>query len=399
MKSRNWRSGFGHACAAISLFGCGLNAQNPPAKVPLLVVLDGAEAEQWRAWSAERGWRVLAASAVAEKSIDLRILALQGSVAATLRDSGIDPERVYLAGRGDFAAAAFYVAARVPDLWTAVAVIGGSPQPAIDSERFFAVNFTQLPLLWVGAPGDEKVAAKLKSAGVNLEYRAAGGTTPTNVLDWLAAHHRDRFPDEVDCETTSPQFSSCYWVQMTKFDAAARNDVLPTTRLQPGSRATLDLGGFSYAPEDKGPGVLVNGLAEKYNGPLRLNDRIVAMAGKPLQDAAELARILEAATEDKAVVVTVQRGKDRVRIETRILVPQRQEVISARVQAKYLPEEREIEVISRTASELRVMVPEAWVGATLNWNGTAVARVDSPGCWQLVLDKQLLQSATRCPQH
>ena len=398
MKSRNWRSGFVRACAAISLFACSLNAQKPPAKVPLLVVLDGTEAEQWRAWSAERGWRVLAAPPVAEKSIDLRILALQGSVAATLKDSGIDSERVYLAGRGDFAALAFYVAARVPDLWTAVAVIGGSPQPAIDSERFFGINFSHLPLLWVGAPGDEKVAAKLKDAGVSLEYRAAAGATPANVLDWLASHHRDRFPDEIDCETTSPQFSSCYWVQMTKFDASARNDVLPTTRLQPSSRATLDLGGFSYAPEDKGPGALVNGLAEKYNGPLKLNDRIVAVAGKPLQDGTELTKLLEAATEDKPVVVTVQRGKERIRLETRILVPQRQEVISARVQAKYLPEEKQIEVISRTASELRVTVPEAWVGATLNWNGTAVAKVDSPGCWQLVLDKQLLQSATRCPQ-
>lgn len=397
MRLRSWSGEFVRACAAISLLAYSLRAQTPSAKVPLVVVLDGAETEQWRAWSADRGWRVVTAPVVAGKSVDARILALQGAVEAALKDASADPARVYLAGRGESAAAVFYTAARVPDLWTAAVAIGGSPQPAIDTDRFFAVNFSQAPVLWLGAAaGDDAVAAKLTSADVNLEFRPASGATPAAVLDWLAKHRRDPFPAEVDCETTSPQFASCYWIRMTKFDPTARNDVLPSTRIQPGSRATLDLGGFGYSRDDKGPGVLVNWLPDKYSGSLKLNDRISAIGGKPLKDATELEQLLESTVEEKPVVVSVQRGKDRVRLETRIVLPRREEVVTARVQGKFLPEEKEIQVVSRTVTELRVTIPEAWAGAALSWNGTPLVKVEAAGCWVLTLDKQL-QSAKPCP--
>ena len=372
------------------------SAQVPaPEKPPLLVLLDAADAEQWRAWAAPYGWRVLAPPAAADKSVDARILALAAAVNTALADA--DRDRVYLAGRGDAASAVFYVASRLPDLWTAAVALGGSPQSAIDTTRLFAVNFTLLPVLWLSeGAGDQALAEKLKSAGVNLEWRKAAGATPASVLDWLASKRREDIPAEVDCETSSPQFASCYWLRMTRFDSGARNDVLPSTRVQPGSGAMLDLGGFGFNRDAAGPGVLVSWLPEKYSGPLKLNDRIVAVGGKPIVDAREYMETMEKTVEEKEVVVMVERSGNRIRLETRIVLPKREETVTARVQGKYLPEEKEIQIVSRAVTELRVTVPEAWAGAMLDWNGTPVGKAERPGCWLLVEEKQL-QSVRPCP--
>jgi hypothetical protein len=359
------------------------------------VVLDAADVEQWRAWTASRGWRVMAPPEASDKNVDQRVLALVAAVNAAL--PGADRTRVYLAGRGEAASAVFYVASRVPDLWTAAVALGGSPQPAIDTTRFFAGNFTLLPALWISAgDGDQALAEKLKSGGMNLEWRPAAGATPASVLDWLASKRRDEIPAEIDCETTSPQFASCFWIRMTKFDTAARNDVLPSTRAQPGSGAMLDLGGFGFNRNDPGPGVLVTWLPDKYAGPLKMNDRIVALGGKAIANPREYAEMMDKTVEEKEVVVMVQRGGDRVRLETRIILPKREQAFTARVQGKYLAEEKEIQILSRTVTELRLTVPEAWVGSMIDWNGTPVARADHGGCWLLVEEKQL-QSAKACP--
>jgi hypothetical protein len=227
-------------------------------------------------------------------------------------------------------------------------------------------------------------------------YGPAPGATSETVLGWLEAKQRDPYPASVDCETTSPQFESCYWIRMTKFDAAARNDVLPVSRVQPGSGAVLDLGGFGFQRDDPGPGVEITWLPEKYSGPLKLKDRIVALGGRPLANAREYMEIMEKTVEERPVVASVQRGNDRLRLETRIVLPKRDETVTARVQGKYLPEEKEIQILSRTATELRVTVPDAWAGGTLSWNGTPLAKVEHGGCWLLVEEKQL-QSAKPCP--
>src|SRR5262249_33677582 len=116
MRSRSWLNGSVHACAAISLVVHGLAGevampqpptqrgaaagsptkqgdrpvvaqaapadQAPPAqapsgevapaqgeKPPLLMVLDAADAEQWRAWTASRGWRVMAPPEASDKNV------------------------------------------------------------------------------------------------------------------------------------------------------------------------------------------------------------------------------------------------------------------------------------------------------------------------------------------
>src|SRR5439155_19901484 len=104
--------------------------------------------EQWEAWAKEAGWRVMIVGAPANTP-DTRIQALARAVRDAIGSGDVDPAHVYLAGRGPAAAAVFYSISRVPDLWAAAIAIDGSPQPAIDTNRIFAANFKNVPVLWV----------------------------------------------------------------------------------------------------------------------------------------------------------------------------------------------------------------------------------------------------------
>jgi len=66
------------------------------------------------------------------------------------------------------------------------------------------------------------------------------------------------------------------------------------------------------------------------------------------------------------------------------------------VQGKYDPAQKQILIISRTVTEMRVEIPEAWAGASLLWNGLALEKIDKPGCVLLTIDKELLHAGT-CP--
>ncbi|HEY2018310.1 MAG TPA: hypothetical protein VGH38_32620, partial [Bryobacteraceae bacterium] len=241
--------------------GCGfwshLEAQAPAelprptaaaAKTPAIALIDAQDVAQWQNWAKEIGWQVISPAGTAT-AIDQRVQALAAAVQDAIQKSGVDPEHIYVAGRAESAAAVFYTISRVPDLWAAGVALGGSPEPAIDSDRIFAANFTNTPVLWVSAgANDQALAAQLKSAGLNLEWRSATGITNGAILEWLGKHRRVEFPREIDCETNSPAFARCYWIQMAKFDVNERNDVLPSTRLKGGSGAALDLGGFGFKP-------------------------------------------------------------------------------------------------------------------------------------------------------
>ena len=270
MISKNWSRRSVLACATISFAAYGrLFAQDPPslpqpapaaAKTPAIALIDPADAPQWQSWVKDHGWQVLTAPA-GNSAIDPRVQALVAAVQDVIQRGSVDPAHIYLAGRAEASAAVFYTISRVPDLWAAAIAVGGSPQAAVDSDRLFTANFTLVPVLWVSAGADDQALAnKLKAQGLNIEWRAANGTTNAALLEWMSKHQRDEFPNEIDCETNSPTFSRCYWIQITKFDVNERNDVLPSTRLKAASRAALDLGGFGYKPGDPGPGVLVSFL-------------------------------------------------------------------------------------------------------------------------------------------
>jgi len=141
--------------------------------------------------------------------------------------------------------------------------------------------------------------------------------------------------------------------------------------------------------------VLIGYLADKYNGPLKLNDRIVALDGKPLENAKQYQGLMEKMTEDRPVVVTVQRGKERIRLETRVVLPARDAGVTARVHAQYLSAEKEIQIVSRTVTEMRVTVPAEWVPASLSWNGLTLESIKERGCWTLSMQKEILH-AEKC---
>ena len=93
--------------------------------------------------------------------------------------------------------------------------------------------------------------------------------------------------------------------------------------------------------------------------------------------------VQELLKEEKTIAVIVQRGKDRQRIETRIALPQREELLTARLQAEFVLDGRVLQVVSRNIAALRLRIPEAWVPATVNWNGNEVGPVPNAGCWIL----------------
>ena len=391
MTSKSWPSGFAGVCVISLLVGPAVAQQ----KAPAIALTDAADAVQWQNWARELGWQVIAAESEPNANIDQRVLALAAKVDAAIKGGSVDPGRVYLAGRGDAAALVFYTVARLPDLWAAAVALGGSAKPAIDTNRIFAANFTNVPVLWISGDDGKPIADKLIAAKINLDWRPASNANTATVFQWLAEHKRDEFPASIDCETLSPQFARCYWIQMTRFDAAERNDVLPSTRIPGGNGAALDLGGFGWKLDDPGPGILVSFLPEKYNGLLKTGDRIVALDGKPIADARQYQEILDKVTDEGHTVAMVQRGKERFRIETRFTLPRRDAGVTARVQAEYQPAEKTIQIISRTLTAMRVTVPPQWAPGSLVWNGLTLEELKEPGCWDLSMEKDILH-AEKC---
>src|SRR5256714_11479733 len=88
--------------------------------------------------------------------------------------------------------------------------------------------------------------------------------------------------------------------------------------------------------------------------------------------------------DEKPVAILVQRGKERVRLETRIVLPKREEVITARIQGRYLPAQKELLIISRVVNQIRVRIPPEWTPLSGTRNGLSVMKAKSPGCLWLV---------------
>lgn len=374
----------------------GAAAAQSPQKAPAIALADPGDAAQWQSWTKDLGWLVIAPAADATAAMDARIQGLQKAVLAAIQSGSADPVRIYLAGRGEGGAAVFYIASRIPDLWAAAVAVGGTPQAAIDSGRLYTANFGNVPVLWVGAgDGDGALAKMLRADGMALEFRGSEGFTAAALFDWLRPHRRAEYPDTIDCETDSPTLANCYWIRMTKFDAAERNDVLASTRVQPTVSGALDLGGFGFKKDAPGPGVLIGYLPDKYSGPLKMGDRIVALDGREIADARRYVELMAEVSEERPTVATVQRGKDRIRVETRIVLPKRPPGVTARLQGKYLAAEKEVQIVSRTVTEIRVEIPAAWVPAVLNWNGVPLERVEAAGCRVLRVEKGI-QRAESC---
>jgi hypothetical protein len=369
---------------------------------PLLFFLPGSMDDpslqklfaKWQPMAAARGWNL--AVPIAAGVSDLAAQAVEYLLAdAKKRLPGVDQNRIYLAGQGVSTAEVFYTLSREPDLWAAALAIQGSPGPAIDSFRLFGSNSRDVPLLWV-APAAQVDMFRPKLSAVEFNFEARPEASVDQVFEWLAKHRRAQFPLTVDCETGNRAFARCYWIEMTKFDPRKRNDVLKSTRVMPGSGAMMAIGPFGFDPLADGPGALVGWLPDRYQGPLKLNDRVVSVAGKELRDGREYAQYMDEIKEEKPVAVLVQRGKDRVRLETRTVLPQRGEVITARIQGRYLPDQKELFIVSRAVAEFRVRIPAEWTPVSVSWNGLDVLKAESAGCWTLNMEKDAPEAA-KCP--
>jgi dienelactone hydrolase len=360
------------------MFGAAalLAAEQPPL---LVFVPGGAQTEAPRI----AGWEALRVQAGPN---DAGVGALEAAIQAARHDRPSDPLRTYLVGQGEGAATVFYAVSRRPELWAAALALGGTPKPAIDSGRLYGANTELAPLLWVTPAGDgalvEPLRARLAAAHFNLEP-APAGITIEQAFQWLGSHTRQAFPKKVDCETGNTAFACCYWVEPTKFNPAQRNDALLSTRVPPGSGAGLGLGGFGYKLDTPGPGALVEWLPENYKGALKLGDRIVELAGKGIRDGRQYAERMDQMTEEKPVAIMLERAKERRRVETRIVLPKRAELVTVRVQAQFLADSRELLVITRGVTELRVTLPDYWAPCAINWNGDQVGPAASAGCWRL----------------
>jgi dienelactone hydrolase len=370
-----------HALPFVAALATALAAE--PA--PLLVVL-GPAPDAFRAAAAARGWEFAAVSEAPPG--DATVRQIEAAVAEAASRRAIDSTRTYLVGVGASTAAVFYTVSRRPDLWAAAVASGSVVAPAIETNRLFGAGAQLIPVLWVVPAQDQAQAeadrARLAAKGFDIELSAKPVSLP-NALDWLAAHKSDPYPASADCETGSAAFARCYWLQIVKFDAAARNDVLPQSRVKPGPGAYLALGGYAYKLDDPGPGILVIALAPNYVGPLKLNDRIVSVGGTAIKDARDFAAFLAAQTEERGLGVVVMRAKDRLRLESRIALAKREENITARVRGEFLMDGHQLLLITRGVGALKVDLPSYWTPCTINWNGTQAGSAASGGCWMVTL--------------
>lgn len=371
------------------------------APAPLLVLLHpdvkaGAAfirqfADPWKDVVVRRGWNMIVPWGATTGSgvTDAGAGAIKRVVEDAATRFRTDPGRVYLVGAGDGASQVFYLTSRVPDLWTAVFAIGGDPRAAITSDRLFGANTSLVPFVWSVGPADQTTVTQLHQtltkAGFNVQLRSNPDLTAEQTIEWLSSRRREEFHRKIDCETGNPSFARCYWVEIAKFDTALRNDVLRSTRVPPGTRAYLDVGGFGFDPSAPGPGVLVSYLPPGFKGPLMQGDRIVALAGREIRDGRHYLKMMEEMRESKSVALMIERAGKRQRIETKVILPKREETVTARIQAEYLPDTDEIQLLSRGVAEARLRIPANRVPVTVNWNGNNAGRLATHGCWVVSL--------------
>lgn len=357
---------------------------------PLLVVLPGPAIPaaqlkslfaQYDALAAPRNWRTVM-PAVYTLS-DGGVLAIERVIADARKRTQAVEWGAFLIGAGQATSEVFYAASRAPDLFSAAVAAGGVPQAAMQSGRLYAANLKHVPLLWVDPP---KLADRLrqKLQAWALPYEPADGWKDAQIVDWLHSKGGASVdPEEIDCETHSPQFGRCYWIEMTKFDLAKRNDALRSTRVPPGSGAGLSFGGapgFGYDPAGAGPGVRVTWLPPDYKGPLEVDDRIVEIGYRDIGSGADYAQFMDEVTEEKSTSVTVDRKGKQVKLSAKITLPKRDVPVTARVKAQRIGGAEEVTLTTRGVSEIKVTLPERWTAAVVNWNGTEL-KTTGGGCW------------------
>ena len=308
---------------------------------PVAVILD-AKPDRW---PVPVEWMKLVPQVDALSDIGVKVTELMLADAA--KRTNVNWNRLYLLGEAQFVT---FAVSRIPDIWAAAASVGGDAKFAFATNKIYTANSQLVPKL------------EAKSEKDAIDFVAKQETTP--------------MPPKVDCETGNQAFTRCYFLQIVKFDMRMMNQALGTTRVNSGPQVYLAIGQFAYSSDME---------VTTPMGPLRVGDRIVAFNGKDVNDHNEYERLLAKMNEERSVTLTVQRGKQRQRIETSAKVAKREEPLSARIQAEYSVESKELLIISRAVAEFVVQLPRPWSGATINWNGVEVSKNTAAGCWVVAM--------------
>ena len=308
-----------------------------PANAPVAVILDPKPER----WPVPAEWLKLVPQVDGLTDIGVKVVEMM--VADAAKRSRIDWNRVYLLGEAQFMT---FAVSRLPDLWAAAASVGGDPKLAIATNKIFTANSQLVPVL------DAK--------------------SEKEAVDFVAGKQHTELPPKVDCETGNQALTRCYFLQILKFDTRMINRALGTTRANPGPLVTLAIGPFTYSLDLE---------IETPAGTLKAGDRIIAVNGKDVNGRDAFEQAMARMSDERPVTLTVQRGKQRVRIETSAKVATRDEPLTGRVQAEYSVETKELLIISRAVAEFVVQIPRAWSGATINWNGNEVSKNTAAGCW------------------
>ena len=125
--------------------------------------------------------------------------------------------------------------------------------------------------------------------------------------------------------------------------------------------------------------MLVSFLPEKYSGPLKMGDRIVALDGRPIENAQKLSRADGEVHRGAAGRRDCAARQGPGPLETFVAHAEARQHRDGRVQGQYLPAEREMQIVSRTIKEMRVTIPPQWAqDSRLFWNGLALEKIEAP---------------------
>ena len=158
---------------------------------------------------------------------DAQIRAVGEVLEDARRRFALDPDRCYLTGHWDGADAAIDVGLARPDLFAAVAAVGGR------LERFAAAlepNAVRCPLYVVGGQLDPRGPARAGDDAERLREFMEDGHDVTfveyfgrgrelyaeevpRILEWFARHRREPFPKTIDARVLRPAAARKWWVE------------------------------------------------------------------------------------------------------------------------------------------------------------------------------------------
>ena len=359
MTSKNWLSAFGPACATISLLLCGAAAAS--AQTPAIALIEPADAPQWQTWAKETGWRVVTGAAAANP--DARVLALAAAVQRRHRQTVSIPRVSTSPDAAAAAAGVFYAISRMPDLLgrgdrdRRLSAAGHRHRPHLRRQlhqRARAVGQQR-------QPGDQALAAKLKSDGLNVEWRAAAGLSPAAFSSGSASTSASPSPPRSIAKPTSPAIRALLLDSgdEVRRRRAQRRPALHAPRWRARSpRSTSAASGTK--PTSPAPACSSPSSPRNINGPLKMGDRIVATRRPSHRDAEAISRNDgevhrgEARRGHRAARQGARPRRDADRACRSAIV-----TVTARVQGQYLPADNEIQIVSRTITEMKRDHPAA----------------------------------------